>query len=92
MSSFVIVHITPALPLELSIHICLHTNNRDIFCIRQEFVHCCSAPFRITRWGRDTFCIKHIHNFPQTGSSKIVSKYTADSIRLFFMNNDFIVN
>jgi hypothetical protein len=35
--------------------------------------------------------MKHIHNLAQTGTSKIVFKYTADDIRLFFMCNDFLI-
>ena len=36
--------------------------------------------------------MKHIRNLAQTGASKIVFKYATDSIRLFFMYNDFFIN
>ena len=92
MTRLVIIHITPALSFKLSIHICFHADDCNIFRIRQEFVYSRSAPFRITRRGCDAFFIKHIHNLAQTGTSKIVLKYTADSIRLFFMYKDFLNN
>lgn len=90
MSGFVIIHITPAILFELSIHIHVYPNNWDIFLIGQELIHSRPGPFWIPCRGENTFCKEHINNLSQTGSDKIMLKYVADNISVFFMYGDFI--
>ncbi|NBI11385.1 hypothetical protein D1641_15425, partial [Colidextribacter sp. OB.20] len=37
-------------------------------------------------------CKEHINDFPQAGSGKIILKYAADNICIFFMYDDFLAN
>ncbi len=91
MSGLVIIHITPAIPFELSIQVCLHANEGDILFICQEFIHSGPGPFRVSCWGENAFCKEHINNLSQAGSGEVILKYASDGIRLFFMNDNLLV-
>ena len=92
MSVFVIIHITPAIPFELSVHIYIYPNNWDIFLIGKELINSRPGPFGVS--SRRSYALRkeHINYFPQTGSCKIILKYAADNICPFLMDGNSLAN
>lgn len=92
MSSPIIIHITTTILFKLGIQVHLHTDNRNIFFIGQKLIYSCSGPFRVSRWGLDSFFKEYTNNFPQACSSEIILKYAADNICPFLIDDNFFVN
>ena len=92
MFGLVIIHITPAIPFKLSIHVYGYPNNWDIFLIGQELINSRPGPFVVS--SRRSYALRkeHINYFPQAGSCKIILKYAADNICLFLMDGNSLAN